>query len=196
MVTRWPPLVLLTVSCKLSAELRCKLRYQDVCQGNLALITFPSGSVARPWLLYTSYLFQNQQSLWRPLILRCTVPLCCPVKTILQKNLTRIKKLFLSFSGAVFHKSKYCTHSEHPIVVKCTARCLMKQTSSEYRYLTDITLISNCLYGRVYWAPHQILNKSYKPWFVSTLSFLKQNLQVIHHNTPPLGLEPCYTCMA
>ena len=94
MVTRWPPLVLLTVSCKLSAELRCKLRYQDVCQGNLALITFPSGSVARPWLLYTSYLFQNQQSLWRPLILRCTVPLCCPVKTILQKNLTRIKKLF------------------------------------------------------------------------------------------------------
>ena len=60
------------------------------------------------------------------------------------------KKAFLSFSGAVFHKSKYCTHSEHPIVVKCTARCLMKQTSSEYRYLTDITLISNCLYGRVY----------------------------------------------
>ena len=32
-----------------------------------------------------------------------------------------------------------------------------------------------------------------EPGFVSTQSFLKQNLQVIHHNTPPLGLEPCYT---
>ena len=130
---------------------------------------------------------------------------CGPVKTILQTNLAGIKRLFI-FYVVQFSLIVNIALIQNIQMWNALNGVWWRQTSSEYGYLTDITLVSNCLYGRVYWASHQILYQSFhgpprnpangrvgEPGFVSTQSFLKQNLQVIHHNTPPLGLEPCYT---
>ena len=85
---------------------------------------------------------------------------CGPVKTILQTNLAGIKRLFI-FYVVQFSIIVNIAFIQNIQMWNALNGVWWRQTSSEYGYLTDITLVSNCLYGRVYWAPYQILYQSF-----------------------------------